>query len=93
MSQLFVTNVPCDCQDLELKQFVESRGFEVNSVRIVRDLVSGTSPSFGYVTLRNDHESLVAIQALSGQNWKGRTLQVQSHLRFALARTVMHNRT
>lgn len=81
MSQLFLSNVPCDCEDAELQKFIEARGFEVASVRIVRDLVSGASPSFGYVTLRKTYESVIAIHALSGQSLKGRMIQVKDDWR------------
>ena len=35
--RLFLTNIPCDCQDSELRGWIEAQGFNVDSIRIVRD--------------------------------------------------------
>ncbi len=83
MASLFLSNVPHDCGDAELMRFVESRGFVVDSVRIVRDMVAGVSPAFGYVALRNSSEDASAIEALNGQHLKGRALEVKKDWRKA----------
>ena len=67
MPGLFLLNVPLDCEDTELQEWVESRGFEVESVRIVRDLVSNASPAFGYIKLCNTDHNADAIEALDGE--------------------------
>ena len=54
MSKLFFVNIPYNCSDRELQEWVESRGIETRSIRIVRDLVAGVSPAFGYVELKDD---------------------------------------
>lgn len=77
MSSLFLSNVPHDCGDAELLHWVETRGFPVASVRIVRDMVAGVSPGFGYVALRDNELDGQAISALNGQNLKGRSLEVK----------------
>jgi RNA recognition motif-containing protein len=76
MPQLFFSNIPCDCQDSELRSWIESHGFDVDSLRVVRDQVAGVSPAFGYVTLRGRADRMAAIKALDGQDLKGRRLQV-----------------
>ena len=81
MPQLFISNVPYDCEDAELRGWVESRGFEVESLRIVRDVVAGVSPGFGYVALRNRVPDIDAIRVLDGQSLKGRILQVKKDWR------------
>ena len=80
MTRLFLTNIPCDCQDAELRGWIEAHGFDVDSVRLVRDMVAGVSPSFGYVSLRNA-AALDAISVLHGQCLKGRMLQVRKDWR------------
>ena len=77
MTTLFLSNVPHDCEDAELRHWVESRGFPVYSLRVVRDLVAGTSPAFGYIALQDAQQEFDAIRHLDGQELKGRTLQVQ----------------
>ena len=86
MSSLFLSNVPYDCDDAELLHWVETRGFSVDSVRIVRDTVAGVSPSFGYVALRNGELDAKAIEELNGQIMKGRSLEVKKDWRKAAKR-------
>src|SRR5215510_8055987 len=52
MTRLFLTNIPYDCEETDLQQWIEARGFDVESVRLIRDLVAGVSPACGYVSLR-----------------------------------------
>src|SRR5205814_3416677 len=32
MPRLFLTNIPCDCEDAELRGWIEAQGFDVDSV-------------------------------------------------------------
>ena len=81
MTRLFLTNIPYDCQDAELRNWIESQGFDVNSLRVIRDLVAGVSPAFGYVSLGEATRAIDAIRILDGQNLKGRTVQVREDWR------------
>ena len=87
MPELFISNVPYDCQDAELGQWVESNGFPVHSVRVVRDVVSGISPAFGYIALRNNDRESEAIRVLNGTSLKGRIIQVKKDWRKAKVAT------
>jgi hypothetical protein len=66
-THLLLTNLPCNCSDLELKEWIESRGFQTGAIRIVSDFVSGASPAFGYVELKTDVTTSEAIAALNGK--------------------------
>ena len=81
MPRLFLTNIPCDCEDTELRSWVEALGFDVDSVHLVRDLVAGVSPAFGYVSLRGVSDDVDPIKLLDGQHLKGRRLQVRKDWR------------
>jgi len=82
MHQLFFANIPCDCQDAELQRWVEAQqGFDVDSVRVVRDLVAGVSPAFGYISLRGATDAADAIKVLDGRNLNGRKLRVKKDWR------------
>jgi len=81
MGNLFLTNIPCDCHDAELRNWIEKHGFGVKSLRVVRDLVAGVSPAFGYVSLRNAEDEVDAIKVLDGGDLKGRKLQVRKDWR------------
>jgi RNA recognition motif-containing protein len=83
---LFLINLPYNCADRELRQWVESRGIETRSIRIVRDLVSGVSPAFGYVELEDDSRSEDAIRVLNGKKLRNQTVLVnESRIRMAAA--------
>ena len=77
MPRLFFVNIPYNCTDRELQEFVESRGIETRSVRIVRDLVAGVSPAFAYVELKDDTRSKEAIGILNGKKMRSQTVVVK----------------
>ena len=76
MSTLFLVNVPYDCTDAELAKWVESSGIAVKTVRMVRDLVAGVSPSFAYVQIEEKIPVADAVQKLNGHNIRERTIIV-----------------
>ena len=53
MAQVFLTNLPYNCTDQELREWAESRGIEVLSTRIILDLEAGVGPAFGYIEIRD----------------------------------------
>ena len=77
MPKLFFVNIPYNCTDRELQEFVESRGIETRSVRVVRDLVAGVSPAFGYVELKDDTGIPDAIAVLNGRKMRSHTVMVK----------------
>jgi RNA recognition motif-containing protein len=81
MARLFFANIPYDCQETELQSWIESRGFDVDSIRLIRDQVAGVSPSFGYVSMRGVPDLQAAIKTLDGQALKGRKLHVRQDWR------------
>ena len=74
--KLLFSNVPFDCRDEYLRFWVEARGYKVLSLRLIRDVVSGTSPSFAYVQLMNSARTDEAVRALNGQAIGNRRVQV-----------------
>ena len=77
MTQLLLSNVPWNCEEAELRQWIEPRGFPVSSIRVIRDLVANGSPAFAYVTLHDSSQIGEAIEVLHGQKLKGHIVQVQ----------------
>ncbi|PYS40453.1 MAG: hypothetical protein DMG14_10505 [Acidobacteria bacterium] len=77
MSKLFLVNIPYNCSDRELQEWVESRGINTRSIRIVRDLVAGVSPAFGYVELKDDSQIQEAISVLNGKRMRNQTITVK----------------
>jgi len=74
--KLLFSNVPVDCHDDYLWLWVEARGYRVSSLRLIRDQVSGTSPSFAYVQLMHSGKLEEAARSLNGQELRGRRVQV-----------------
>ena len=76
MSTLFMVNVPHNCSDEELAEWVQSSGIEVRHVRLIRDLISGASPSFAYVDITERVPVEDAVQKLNGHNIRERVVLV-----------------
>src|SRR5580765_4549047 len=84
MPKLFFINIPYNCSDRELQEWVESRGIRTRSIRIVRDLVAGVSPAFGYVELKDDTQVKEAIAILNGKKMRTQTILVkEAHYPYA----------
>src|SRR5262249_54084812 len=77
MAKLFFVNIPYNCSDRELQERVESRGVETRSIRVVRDLVAGVSPGFGYVELKDESRMQEAISILNGKKLRSQTIFVK----------------
>jgi RNA recognition motif-containing protein len=85
MSTLFLVNVPYNCSDTELTNWVESSGIAVKKVRVIRDLVAGVSPSFAYVEIVEKVAVADAIRQLNGKRIRERTIVVSEARRGATA--------
>ena len=85
MSTLFFVNVPHNCSDAELSEWVESSGIAVKRVRVIRDLIAGVSPSFAYVEIAERIPVADAVRKLNGQSIRERTIMVTEARRGAAA--------
>jgi hypothetical protein len=74
--QLFFTNVPYNCSDRELKEWLESRGIDAVAIRIIRDLVAGVSPAFAYASLKDEGQIDSAVSALNGKRMRNQIITV-----------------
>ena len=81
MATLFMINVPHDCTESELTEWVQSYGARVKNVRLIRDLVAGVSPSFAYVDILDEGIDIpVTIEKLKGHSIRNRVILVsQTH--------------
>jgi RNA recognition motif-containing protein len=66
MSNLLLINRLYNVSDREIREWIESRGIGTKSIRVVRDLVTGASPSFGHVELKSSTALKEAIFLLDG---------------------------
>jgi RNA recognition motif-containing protein len=73
---LFMVNIPHDCTESELAYWTALSGSAVKSVRLIRDMVSGVSPCFGYVELADECPIDSAVNALNGHSMRDRVILV-----------------
>jgi RNA recognition motif-containing protein len=85
MGTLFLVNIPHNCTDTELTEWVESSGIEVKQVRLIRDLVAGVSPSFAYVEITEKTPVVDAVEKLNGHNIRERVIMVSQARKGATA--------
>jgi uncharacterized protein YggL (DUF469 family) len=76
-TRLLFSNVAVQCTEEYLKHWIEARNYEVCSVQLIQDIVSGTSPSFAYVQLIDVTKFDEAARQLHGQSLLGRTVRVR----------------
>jgi len=74
--QLFFTNVPYNCSDRELKEWIEARGIDAVAIRMIRDLVSGVSQAFAYASLKDEGQIDSAVSALNGKRMRNQIITV-----------------
>jgi len=77
VSELLFINLPYNCSDRELKEWIESRGVEVDSVRIIHDVIAKVSPAFGYAGLRDPASLGKAACILDGKWMRDRVITVK----------------
>jgi len=83
MSNLLLINVPYNVSDREIREWIESRGIGTKSIRVVRDLVPGASPSFGHVELKSNTALKEAIFLLDGKRMRNQTIRAKEDPAFA----------
>lgn len=76
-SQLFFVNIPHNCSDRELKVWIESRGIQTSSIRIVRDLADGIAPAFAYADLKDYAQLAEAANILNGKRLRNQIITVK----------------
>jgi hypothetical protein len=76
MPRLFIGNIPHASSDVELRQWVESSGFRVESAEIIYDRTTRKSRGFGFVTLNDKEDISKAVHELNGRRMNGRVLTV-----------------
>jgi RNA recognition motif-containing protein len=76
MAKLFIGNIPHASTEVELRQWVESRGFSVAAAEVIYNRITGKSRGFGFVTLGEEVNIQSAINVLNGRRMNGRVLTV-----------------
>ena len=72
---IYVGNLSWECTQDDLLALFQEHG-KVARAQVVSDRETGRSRGFGFVEMENDQEAATAIEALNGQQFRGRPLTV-----------------
>ena len=74
MASLSLINLPHDLSDRELREWIESRGIQTKSIRIVRGLGTAASTAIGLVELSGSTGLEDAVTILHGKRMRYQTV-------------------
>jgi len=76
MARLYIGNLPHVTVDHELQSWIESHGFKVESVQVIKDLETGSSRGFAFAELPEVLDAEEAVSVLNGQKMEGHNLRI-----------------
>jgi RNA recognition motif-containing protein len=76
MARLYVGNLPHMTGEPELQAWIESQGFKVETVQVIKDLDTGESRGFAFAELPEVVNAQEAVNALNGQKLEGHDLRI-----------------
>jgi len=76
MSKLYVGNLPRSVTESSLEEFFQAAQYQVESIKLIRDMDTGVSRGFAFVELAAGVDLEKAIQDLNGQSIEGRQLVI-----------------
>jgi RNA recognition motif-containing protein len=76
MARFYIGNLPHVTAENELQAWIESHGFKVESVQVIKDLETGVSRGFAFAELPEVLNAEEAVSVLNGQKMEGQSLRV-----------------
>jgi RNA recognition motif-containing protein len=76
MSRLFLGNIPHVASEDEISVWLQSHGFIVESVDIIRDRLTGGHRGFCFASLVDSTQAEDAVKRLNGKLMEGRRITV-----------------
>ena len=76
MARLYFGNLPHAIGDQELQVWIESQGFKVDTVQVIKDLETGESRGFAFAELPEIVNAQEAVNVLNGQRLEGNDLRI-----------------
>ena len=73
--KLYVGNLSFETTENDLQDLFEPHG-SVSEVKLMMDRMTGKSRGFAFVTMNDNAQATVALNALNGRELNGRTLSV-----------------
>lgn len=75
-SKLYVGNLEYSTTEEDLKNHFEQKGITPKSVTLIKDKYTGRAKGFGFIEVESEEVLQKAIEALDGQELKGRSLKI-----------------
>lgn len=75
-NKIYIGNLDYGVTEKDLKEFIESKGFNTAEVKIIKDQNTNRSKGFGFAELVNSAKAQEAIRVLNGLELKSRKLRV-----------------
>jgi RNA recognition motif-containing protein len=75
MARLYIGNLPHLTTEPELQSWIESHGFKVESIQVIKDLDTGTSRGFAFAELP-EVDAQEAVDKLNGERLEGHNLRI-----------------
>jgi len=76
MARLYIGNLPHSTAEHELQSWLETQGFKVETVQVIKDLDTGESRGFAFAELPEVLNAQEAVDALNGQKMEGHILRI-----------------
>jgi RNA recognition motif-containing protein len=76
MARLYIGNLPHNTAEHELQAWLESQGFKVEAIQVIKDLDTGESRGFAFAELPEVLDAQEAVSALNGQKMEGNNLRI-----------------
>jgi RNA recognition motif-containing protein len=76
MARLYVGNLPHTASEYELQVWIESQGFKVETVQVIKDLNTGESRGFAFAELPEVINAQEAVEVLNGKRMEGHDLRI-----------------
>lgn len=73
--RLYVGNLSYSTGEQEVESLFSTHG-AIESVKLIRDQMTGQSRGFGFVEMPNDEEAIAAMEKLNGSDFGGRKLTI-----------------
>ncbi len=75
MNKVYVGNLEYSVTEDDIRGHLEAKGITAKDIKVIQDQYTGRSKGFGFVEVDTDEDLQKAIEALDGQDLKGRAIK------------------
>lgn len=74
-NKIYVGNLEYGVTEDDIKEFLAGKNVQIKDVKVIKDRYTGRSKGFGFIEVDSEEELKKTIEALDGQELKGRTIK------------------